>query len=71
MGAMQTSERLTYTIREASAVMGISKGLAYRLAKEGKLPGLIKLGDRRMVVSKVQLENLLRGETKGASDAHR
>jgi len=48
--------------------MGISKGLAYRLAKEGKLPGLIKLGDKRMVVSRIQLENLLQGETKGVSD---
>lgn len=60
---MTDNGRLTYTIREASAVMGISKGLAYRLAKEGKLPGLIKLGDKRMVVSRIQLENLLQGET--------
>jgi excisionase family DNA binding protein len=57
------NEKLTYTIRETADLLGISKNLCYRLAKEGKLPGTIKLG-KRMVVSRSQLENLLRGETQ-------
>lgn len=61
---MTDNGRLTIQIREAAAMLGISKNLAYRLAREGKLPGLIKLGDKRMVVSREQLENLIRGETK-------
>jgi len=56
--------RLTIQIREAAAMLGISKNLAYRLAREGKLPGVIKLGNKRLVVSKIQLENLLQGEAK-------
>ena len=61
---MTDNGRLTYTIRETAAKLGISKGLAYRLAKEGRLPGLLKLGDKRLVVSATQLENLIRGEPK-------
>ena len=61
---MQAEERLTYTIREAALKLGISKNLAYELAKRGQLPGVIRLGVRRVVVSKGQLENLLRGGGK-------
>jgi len=48
-------------------MLGISKNLAYQLAREGKLPGAIKLGQKRIVVSRVQLENLLRGDGKEES----
>ena len=58
---MVTSERLTLSIKEAAAILGISRNLAYELAKRGELPGAIKLGQKRIVVSRVQLENLLRG----------
>ena len=58
---MATSERLTLSIKEAAAILGISRNLAYELAKRGELPGAIKLGQKRIVVSRVQLENLLRG----------
>lgn len=61
---MVTSERLTLTIKQTAAILGISKNLAYQLAREGKLPGVIKLGDKRLVVSRIQLENLLQGEAK-------
>lgn len=61
---MSDNGRLTLTIREAAVKLGISKNLAYRLAQEGELPGVIRLG-KRLVISKSQLENLLRGETKG------
>ncbi len=58
---MQNNERLTLSVTEAAVCLGISKNLAYALAREGKLPGLIRLGNKRMVVSRIQLENLLRG----------
>lgn len=61
---MQTSERLTLTIRDAAAKLGISKNLAYDLARRGELPGVIKLGSKRLVVSAFQLENLLKGESR-------
>lgn len=54
-------ERLTLTVKEAAAMLGISRNLAYELARRGKLPGVIKLGEKRIVVSRVQLENLLQG----------
>lgn len=53
------NERLTLTISEAAGVLGISKNLAYQLAQQGKLPGLIHLGEKRMVVSKHLLFGLL------------
>ena len=62
---MASSDRLTLSVKEAAAVLGISKNLAYDLARRGKLPGAIKLGEKRIVVSRVQLENLLRGGVNG------
>ena len=55
-------ERLTLSIPEAAKVLGISRGLAYQLAKEGKIP-VIRLG-KRLVVPKLALEKLLSGEGK-------
>lgn len=53
------TERLTLTIGEAAAVLGISRNLAYDLARRGELPGIIKLGQKRLVVSKSQLDRFL------------
>jgi predicted DNA-binding transcriptional regulator AlpA len=61
MGAMATSERLTIPIKSAAAMLGISKNLAYRLARERKLPGVIFLGSKRMVVSAAAIRQLLEG----------
>lgn len=61
---MQDNCRLTYSVKDAAVRLGISKNLCYRLAREGRLPGVIKLGDKRLVVSRVALENLLQGEGK-------
>lgn len=58
---MAATERLTVNITTAARMLGISKNLAYDLAKRGELPGAIKLGQKRVVVSRMQLENLLRG----------
>ena len=57
-----TETRLTLTVKEAATMLGISKNLAYELARRGELPGAIKLGHKRIVVSKVQLERILQGE---------
>ena len=67
---MQNDGRLTYTIKETAAKLGISKNLAYDLARRGELPGVIKLGDKRLVVSKVKLEHLLEGEAKNIDKEH-
>ena len=50
-------ERLTLTVEEAAKLIGISRGLAYQLAREGRIP-VIRFG-RRMLVSKAALERLL------------
>jgi excisionase family DNA binding protein len=41
-------ERLVLTVEEAARVLGISRGLAYRLVATGELPCL-RLGARRVV----------------------
>lgn len=55
------NKKLTLTIAETALRLGISRGLAYELARQGKLPGVIHLGDRRMVVSKAKIDALLTG----------
>lgn len=56
---MQNSERLTMTLPEAAKIFGISRGLAYDLARRNELGvPVIKLG-RRMVLSRKAVEALL------------
>jgi excisionase family DNA binding protein len=52
------SEKLVYTIEECSQRLGISKGTAYSLAREGRLP-IIRISDRRLIVPKVAIEKML------------
>ena len=59
------TERLTLTIAEAAAMLGISRNLAYELARRGELPGTIKLGQKRIVVSRIAIERLLQGQREG------
>jgi len=61
--------RLTYSIAATAALLGISTALCYKLAKRGLLPGAIKLGQRRIVVSRIQLERFLEG-SKGEDQCH-
>ena len=69
---MDKPERLTLNISEAAKVLGISRGLAFELAAQGKLP-VIHLGLKRMVVPIVALERMLAeaGTDKGESEGHR
>jgi excisionase family DNA binding protein len=54
-------ERATYNIEEAASRLGIGRTLARRLAREGRFPGLIKLGSRYLVSRKVVDELVERG----------
>ncbi len=55
-----SAERLTMTIPEFAEVCGISRNLAYLLARQDSLPvPVIKLGPKRMVVSRRAVLNLL------------
>lgn len=52
--------RGTLSIRNVAARLGIGANLAYELARTGRLPiPVIRLGDRRMVVSAAALDRLL------------
>ena len=53
------TEKLTISIPEAAVVLGISRGLAYDLARRDLLPvPVIRLG-RRMVLSRKAVKELL------------
>jgi excisionase family DNA binding protein len=51
------TERLTLTVEEAAHLIGISRGLAYEMARCGKLP-VVRFG-RRLLVSRGALERML------------
>ena len=68
MGMVTEGERLTLSIPEAAKVLGISRGLAYDLARRDALPvPVIKLG-RRMVLSRKAVEVLLSGNSEAGHD---
>ncbi len=59
----QHPDRGTMTVEEAAVRLGISRTLAYELARAGRLPmPVLRLG-RRMVVSRLALERVLEGGT--------
>jgi len=49
--------KLTVTVTEAGRMLGISRGLAYQMAHEGRLP-TIRFG-KRLVVPRWAIEHLL------------
>ena len=55
-------EPATLKVEEAAKRLGIGRQTAYQLAREGKLPGALRLGGR-IVVSKRLLESFLDGKT--------
>lgn len=62
------TDTLTMTIPEAAKALGISRGLAYDLARQDKLPvRVIKLG-KRMLVSRIALERILNEVKHGLQD---
>ena len=60
--ASQENERATCSVEEAATILGIGRRLAYEMARDGRLPGTIRLGKRRLVVSRIALDRLLAGE---------
>lgn len=58
-------ERLTVTVDQAARMLGISRGLAYQMVHEGKLPTL-RFG-KRLVVPKWAIEHLLQGPQEAAT----
>lgn len=60
------TEKLTYDILEAAKLLGISRNLAYDLAKDGTLP-VIKCG-KRLLVPRKALERMLEGAVR--SETH-
>lgn len=57
------TERLTMTIEEAGKALGISRATAYALAQQGRLP-VIKISDRRWIVPKKAIDELLASAKK-------
>jgi excisionase family DNA binding protein len=53
----EVGERLTVTVEEAAAMLGISRTLAYELVRRGILPHL-RLA-RRIVISRRAVERLI------------
>jgi excisionase family DNA binding protein len=60
------TERLTMTVEEAGEALGVSRATAYQLARTGGIPA-IRLGERRIVVPKVQLERMLKGNVQAGT----
>lgn len=56
-------ERGTYSIDEAAARLGIGRTLARRLAREGALPGVFRIGSAYRVSSAVVEQILATGTT--------
>lgn len=55
--------KLTYSIREAAKVSGLSVAYLYKLSAEGKLP-VCKIGSRVLVL-RSELDNFLRAHMRG------
>ncbi len=55
---MQNYDKLTMSLTETARKLGISRGLAYSLAAQGRLP-VIRLGEKRLLVPIHALEKML------------
>lgn len=51
------ADRLTVTVEEAAALLGVGRTLAYELVKEGRIP-VLRLG-KRCVVPRAALTRML------------
>ena len=57
------TQRLVMTVEEAAEALGISRATAYMLANTGRLP-VIRISDRRLIVPKKALDELLASVNK-------
>lgn len=58
---MITRETQTLTIPQVAEVLGISRGLAYQLARDEQIP-VLRLGNR-MVVPRIRLDDFMKKGT--------
>jgi excisionase family DNA binding protein len=58
---MTETTRLTYSVVEAGALLGLSRGAAYSAAEQNLIP-VLRIG-RRLVVPKVALQRMLESAT--------
>lgn len=66
---MPDNERLTMTIPEFAKATGCSKNLAFRLARQNKLPvEVIYIGEKRMCLSRRAVLALLEGEKRSPAN---
>jgi excisionase family DNA binding protein len=63
------SDRVLLTIAEAARLAGLAKSVAYRLAAQDELPGLVKLPGCQMLVRRRVLEAWLNGAPCDRSEA--
>jgi|GEM_PF-1712516 excisionase family DNA binding protein len=66
-GATQREKPLL-SVRQAAALAGLSPSIAYQLAREGRLPGLIVIPGHRLLVRRRVLEEWLAGEDAANTD---
>jgi excisionase family DNA binding protein len=57
----------TISVKRAAQILGVSRGLAYEMARQGRLP-VIRFG-RRLLVPKKALDALLEGRWPCPGDA--
>ena len=60
-------QKATVSLVEYARIMGISKSLAFKLAGEGKVPGMIRIGEKRLVVATAAIVQFLDQVVAGAS----
>ena len=61
-GMSENDTRRVYSVDEVSKLLNCSRNLAYKLAREKRLPGCIHLGQKRMVFSAAAIDRLLEGQ---------
>lgn len=66
--SVKTETRKTYSIPQASVLLGIGKAKAYELARSGELPGCLQIGGR-FLVSKKKFDAYLDGEAEQVGPA--
>jgi len=64
----EQGSKLTLTVPEVAALLGISRGTAYEAIRLGQIPSL-RFG-RRVVIPKAALQRLLDGEQEGTHGEH-
>ncbi len=54
-----TETKAVYSVDEVAKLLNCSRNLAYKLARQKRLPGVIHLGDKRMIFSAKAIDRLL------------